>query len=217
MGIALAFLVFSVGLWLLRTILTLLVLGPLQLQIRRSPVAAAPLACVLTGISAWVSAAIAEQTSLLVGNPIDGLALLLIAVPAASLYLLRLVGSLSGTGADRAAYESEWEPEPSASDSTNVRLRLAIDVRMKAWSLLGLLTGVAFRANVQEMATAHPGIPQWILLYLMVGSVVTIFHLGEGDVGAAGLAVTITLGLLFWPAFVIYRVNDWLWKWRMRG
>jgi len=217
MGLVLAFLVFSAGLWLLRTTLILSVLQPLRPQLRRFRVAAAPLAFALTGVSAWGSAAAAERTSLLVGDPIDGLALLLIAVPAAALYLLRLVASLSGIGADKEAYESEWDPEPSASDSTNLHLRLAVDVRMKAWSLLGVLTGVAFRTNVQEMVTAHSGLTQWILLYLLVGGVVTILHLGEGDVGAAGLVVTITLGLLAWPAFLIYRANGWLWKWRMRG
>ena len=57
--------------------------------------------------------------------------------------------------------------------------------------------------------------PVWlkfVVLYLIVGVVVTTLHIGSGEAGAAGLVVTVIFGLIGWPLLVYMHASRFLWK-----
>jgi hypothetical protein len=103
---------------------------------------------------------------------------------------------------------SNWVIDDKKSDQWNRDQRYKITNIIKTSSLVGVIIGLLITFNFWGLFSIHSIFLMIFVLYLLIGFLMTIIHLGLGFIGGYGIIITILIGVLFWPLLIGY----YIWK-----
>ena len=110
------------------------------------------------------------------------------------------------TKIDPDASDSNWVIDDKKSDQWNRDQRYKITNTIKTSSLIGVIIGLLITFNFWGLFSINSIFLMILVLYLLIGFIMTIIHLGLGFIGGYGIIFTILIGVLFWPILIGYYI-----------